>query len=317
MSFDWESAEPDFSSFEGRYTRQRKTETLKSISPEYSEDESAKSAALINSENRNLLITLAQARGKALSVDADSDSKGKGAPRLLSAGLIQKEYLVKCRKDQHLIGSIDDQEHLSSAAGKLFRCTTCGRHFKDEIVEEIYVLSEVGRQLLSSSRWMMVWVTEILGKSGVPTELISWNGSASDDEIDIMVDIHGTKIFFELKDRDFDLGDAYPFAFRVARYGGDYGVIVTTGKVAAEVKSFLKESPREFGNVAFRTIEGEKAIGDELPKVMNSLSQVNVRRLIYPVSEYSGFNLIPYVNAWMQRIADEYKEKVSVLATAV
>jgi hypothetical protein len=34
-------------------------------------------------------------------------------------------------------------------------------------------------------------------------------------------DALGPRVFFELKDREFGLGDAYPFAIRVGRYGGD------------------------------------------------------------------------------------------------
>lgn len=309
MGLDWLEEKPDFGAFDRMYGPPRKVDPLESIPPDYTEEEADKYVALIDEDNRNLLITLAQARGKALSVDADSEARGKGVPQLLSSGIIRREYLVKCRKDQHLIVGIDDRDQLDAGVGDIFHCATCGRLFREEIVEQIYVLSEFGRKLLSGSRWMMIWITELLRRFGLVAEQIRWSGSAGDDEIDIMTDLQGTKVFFELKDRDFDLGDAYPFAFRVARYGGDWGIIVTTGRVAAEVKSFLKESPREFGNVRFGTIEGGKSIPSQLPDVLTKISEFNIRRLVYPITEYTGFNLAPYVNAWMKRVGEAYKGK--------
>lgn len=76
---------------------------------------------------------------------------------------------------------------------------------------------------------------------GILKENIGWNAVAGEDEIDIVTDALGSRIFFELKDREFGLGDAYPFAYRLSRYGGSFGVIVTTDKIADEAKRFFQE----------------------------------------------------------------------------
>jgi hypothetical protein len=61
-------------------------------------------------------------------------------------------------------------------------------------------------------------------------------------------------MFFELKDREFGLGDAYPFVTRMQRYGADGGVIVSTERVADEVKGFIAELPL----TPVRIIEGTR-----------------------------------------------------------
>ena len=57
---------------------------------------------------------------------------------------------------------------------------------------------------------MTIWVTELLQKAGIKADWMLWNAASGDDEIDIIVNIFGSHVFFELKDREFGVGDAYP-----------------------------------------------------------------------------------------------------------
>ena len=107
---------------------------------------------------------------------------------------------------------------------------------------------------------MTIWITELLKSAGINSESIKWGATAGDDEIDIIVDIHGAKAFFELKDREFGVGDAYPFLYRVDRYGGSFGVVVSTARIADEVKKIFQERQPGIGSVPIETVEGVESI---------------------------------------------------------
>ena len=90
-------------------------------------------------------------------------------------------------------------------------------------------------------------------------EHIAWNAAAGDDELDIVVEILGSKYFLELKDREFGIGDAYPFASRTSRYGADGGAALSTERIHEEVKAFFRERAG-IEPLPNEAIEGEQKI---------------------------------------------------------
>jgi len=89
---------------------------------------------------------------------------------------------------------------------------------------------------------MTVWVTSRLLDLGVPQEVILWNMEEAGEEVDIIVDFVGRTWIFELKDREFGAGDAYPFNYRKVRYRADEAVVVTTDKVCAGCTASFQRS---------------------------------------------------------------------------
>jgi hypothetical protein len=146
---------------------------------------------------------------------------------------------------------------------------------------------------------MTIWITKLLTEAGVSLDSITWNGAAGEDEIDIIVNVNGQKVFFELKDREFGLGDAYPFTFRVARYGGDFGLVISTEQIGDEAKKFLHDPPREMGGPPIQTIEGHENVKDCIASAIQSVSRTAVNNAIFRMTESTGINLTPFINAWM------------------
>lgn len=181
-------------------------------------------------------------------------------------------------------------------------CTVCGRSFRDEVIQEIYALTGEAKRLLDGSRWMTVWLTELLISAGVERDRIAWNATAGDDEIDIMIDAPGPRVFLELKDREFGLGDAYPFAFRVTRYGGTRGVIVSTDQVASEAKRFFTEQ-RSNMEAEIEFLEGADAIENGVESLVDRISRSGVNELLGELSGPFGVNLIPIMRSWMDQRA--------------
>lgn len=259
-----------------------------------------RSRLFANGSNREFLLRLAKVGNKAVSTDASSILDDHSLTKLLDAGIVKKEYLLVCRQDSRTICSIPDRARLEETIGSELTCTGCGRAFTDELIQDIYALTPEARALLNGSQWMTIWVTECLVNSGVPPEAIKWSASAGDDELDIIADIYGLKVFFELKDRQFGLGDAYPFSFRVERYGGDVGVVVTMDSVAEEAQKFLDEQHRRAGTT-IEVIEGEGNIAVRIAALVGSLSRLAVHRSVRGSEDHFGIDIWPFLKQWMEQ----------------
>jgi hypothetical protein len=101
------------------------------------------------------------------------------------------------------VASVDDLNVVSG--GKLV-CATCGRKFSEELVHEIFAGTDSGKHLITSSRWMTIWLTDLLIQAGLAKENIVWSATSGDDEIDIMTDELGLRIFFGLQGQGIWVG---------------------------------------------------------------------------------------------------------------
>jgi len=300
MNFKWRSFKIKSLLLLRRYGREVK---LDSKPAEYTESEIESVKLFSIPETRAFMLRLAQV-SKIRASDAISDIDTALIEKLLSYELIRKEYLVQCKKDSHTICKIQDPIELQEKPGTDFTCTVCGRSFKDELIQEIYALSEKGKKLLFGSKWMTIWITQLLVAAGISKEAISWNASASEDELDIVIEMLGLRIFFELKDREFGLGDAYPFGYRISRYGGAFGLITTMDKVADEAKKFFTEQkPNMRAEIFF--LEGQNAIEKELPTVVDSISRKGITILLSDLAESLLFDPRRLINAWMEKVNKE------------
>jgi hypothetical protein len=127
---------------------------------------------------------------------------------------------------------------------------------------------------------------------------MAWGAAAGEDEIDITLDLATEKVFFELKDREFGLGDAYPFATRVSRYGADFGVVISTEAVGGEAKTFLSE-PRQ--GVDLMMVEGHEHIESSVCAILNDISRADVLLAVGDALAVSGLNLRGLLERWMMR----------------
>lgn len=210
---------------------------LRYSEPNYDTEDAKAASLLVDTNIRQIMLKLAQV-GKMMSKDALAlERKPDTIKELLSLNLVAEEYLLICKQDQHTICVVPSKQHLAQDPLASFRCNICGRSFPEENLQVIYTLTDKGKRLTKGSSWMSIWVTELLKAKGVKEKGIRWNLEAGGDELDIVVEDFGSRSFLELKDREFGLGDAYPFTYRITRYGGDLGVIVTMEKVSTDAKS--------------------------------------------------------------------------------
>jgi len=300
MDFAWKEAAPALRDLEFR-SRPRREVRLQSRPAEYTSEEVSQASILSSAPHRDFLIRLAQVRGRARSVDADSEVGSDIPKSLLDANLVTQEYLLICRQDSHTICSLRDRNQLSMEPLGTARCSICGRPFSQELVQDIFALSDDGSRLVAKSHWMTVWVTDLLVASGIPSQAVTWNATSGEDEIDIITDVYGTRVFFELKDRDFGLGDAYPFLYRLERYGGSMGVVISTDHVAEEVKRFLQERQAGVRQAPVEVIEEGDSIPSLLPRLVDRISTVPANRIIQEFAEPFGVDPLPLFREWLVR----------------
>lgn len=267
---------------------------LKTKKPQYSEEELRAARMLIGAEARSFLLQLSQV-GKLRAADAKLPPEL--IEQLLSEHLLSKEYLVLCRKDSRTLCQVATMGDLTVASGGKLVCATCGRKFSDELVHEIFASTDEGRQLITSSRWMTIWLTDLLIQAGLSKEEIAWSVTAGEDEIDIMTDELGLRIIFELKDREFGLGDAYPFAYRLDRYNGNLGIVVSTDKVAQEAEKFFQEQ-RSKAAASIETLSGD-GIAPGVRNLIDRYSRRGAERVVSNLCGRVGVSISPLVSAWM------------------
>ena len=281
---------------------------LKTKNPDYSTDELRAARLLVGSDARNFILQLAKI-GKVRETDAKLPAAL--IEQLHAERLLSKEYLVLCKKDSHTLCQVASADDLKEMVGGRFVCTTCGRKFSEETVFEIFAETSFGKQLVTSSRWMTIWITDLLVQAGLSKNAVAWSATSGEDEIDIMTDELGLRIFFELKDREFGLGDAYPFSYRMDRYGGDVGVVVSTDKIADEAEKFFREQ-RSKAAASIETVAADR-VEKGVRELIDKYSQAGVQRTLANLSEPLGINIVPVVSKWMQRFSasKRFRDRIS------
>jgi hypothetical protein len=309
MEFDWKRLElrpprygrrryPPYRAFSEEEPERGEAE-FAYTEPSYSPEDVQPARFLVDMEIRTFILKLAQV-AKMREKDAADIVKGDILQHILSLGLVGEEYLLMCKQDQHTICVVPSKDDLSKDSMSSLRCSVCGRSFPQENLQVIYTLTERGKKLVDHSLWMSIWTTELLKENGVRKDTIKWGLEASGEELDVMIEDFGSRIFFELKDREFGLGDAYPFVYRTTRYAGRIGIVATMDKVSTDAKKFFEEETqrREYP-VQIRYLEGPEAIQQGIAKLIKEESLLQARNLVLPFSRAIGFDLWHIVQRWL------------------
>lgn len=230
--------------------------------------------------------------------------KQKGFPdlndiltKLKNHSLLNTEYLIECKKTNTPLTRIQNKDILEkSELGDLI-CPSCTARFKNENILEGYSLSDLTKKMLKQSYWMTVWVTDILKELGIDENAILWNISDSGEEVDILAEVFGRLWIFELKDREFGSGDAYPLNYRKVRYRADKSIIITAESVSKEAKKVFEELKKESESDRELPIyiEGLDNARPVLSKELSSASLLFAYRKFQLLSDMSGFELISLV----------------------
>lgn len=212
-------------------------------------DEAEVEAATLLSEPkiRSLAIAVKASAGLLVSdvpkqlAQADRSRANELQEQLETAGLVERDVVVICRKTQAQTNRVPSVEVLQDLASKGVRCA-CGRLLVEERHEEAIAVTDLGRSLLDGSRWFSILLVEELHALGVPPDRILVEQESGGDEMDCIADISGEIAFFELKDKEFSLGNAYSFGAKMGIVRPQHPVIVTTEHVGNDAKEHFSRA---------------------------------------------------------------------------
>jgi hypothetical protein len=181
----------------------------------------------------------------------------------------------------------------------------CGRSVLEERIDEALTLTEHGRRMLNGSYWMTVLVVVELLDLGIGLDQMLVEQVSGGDEMDFFVDVSGDLVLMELKDKEFNLGNAYSFGSKTGIFQPDYPVIVTSSYVGNDAKDHFAQaaSARQAASRfepenASADIEYIEGLGNLRPRLEELVGQVfeqdvtTVLSRILPYAAASGPSLV-------------------------
>jgi hypothetical protein len=201
---------------------------------------------------------------------------------LRDAGLLESEIVVVCKKTQAQVARASTREVLRQSSNSGLRCA-CGRPISDEQIEEALTITQSGRDHLTKSRWLTTLVLSELVAVGVPLTRTLVEQQAGGDELDILAELSGELVFFELKDKAFNVGDAYSFGAKIGIVQPQHSVIVTTSHVGNDAKEHFQRArsarsarSSEFGwdqqqEDEIHYIEGVESLRSEIRRIASKI----------------------------------------------
>ena len=163
--------------------------------------------------------------------------------KLVGAGLANVESIIICSKSNSHVIRIARAGSLMELAREGVKCA-CGRPISDETPQDLLTITESGRALLDKSRWMSILLKQRLEALGVHSDSILLECQTKGSEVDCVANICGELVIFELKDKDFSLGEAYALGAKIGLLGPQHAVVITTAHVENAVKEHFKNSAR-------------------------------------------------------------------------
>jgi hypothetical protein len=285
------------------------------------ESESQAALRIRDMETRNLLLQIAQQDPtKTLQFDSIRHaSKMGGLDRLQSWDLIKPKLLIMCRESASKISLVDSMDDLDSANFSTQTCEKCGRLWKEELLKNVYQLSELGRKITRSSHWMTVLVTDFLVAKGISLGSIIWNLSEASEEVDCMVQFQDKVWIFEFKDRNFEAGDAYALYYRGVKFKADRIIVITTGKVSSEARMVFSDLLRSVYNSFSSTpvyIEGLDSLEEEISILVKNETLFSLSEKAKNISQLASMDFSPiFLNVFgkYQAISSRgNKEKINI-----
>lgn len=176
---------------------------------------------------------------EGLKAEAISGAEAGAAMRTLrTLGLVSEGRRVRCSRTQRVVQTLSAEE-----ARRTPGLCACGRPLELEPSDAVVVAASPLQALLDSSRWLSLVLQAQLLDLGIGQDHMCFNLRVGPDEVDCLADAAGFSVLFELKDKDFTLGNAYSLTSKAALLHPAMVVIVTSGLVTKDAAAHLSSSP--------------------------------------------------------------------------
>jgi len=246
--------------------------------------------------------------------------------RLQGAQLVESEIVVVCSKSQSQTARAPSRELIASLSDQGLRCA-CGRAIADERIEEALTITDHGRAMLDKSHWLTILLIEELTKVGVPLSDILVDQQLGGDEIDCLANISGELTLFELKDKEFNLGNAYSFGAKIAIIRPEHSVIISTERVGNDAKDHFQrarlaersERLPEREQSEIRYIEGVEALSGAVRDLADQIYVADIRRILstlVPLASLTANTILESIDRAAQARLDTPVSRLSTTSDA-
>ncbi|MFG2098147.1 hypothetical protein [Streptomyces sp. NPDC048612] len=229
--------------------------------------------------------------------------------KLIDRGLVDTEVVVICRETSAQINRLPSADSFEQLDGTGLKCA-CGRRLSAERQEKALSITDFGRLMLDGNRWLSVLVLQKLIDLGVPISNIRMEQVYSGEEVDCIAEIYGRIALFELKDKEFNRGNAYSFGAKIGIFQPDIPVVVTTEKVGGDARDhFVARSagssrnrrrpyggPLDGESVMF--IEGLDNLTDGLESVVSEIAKSALAPSLSSALEFANPSPSSLLSAW-------------------
>ncbi len=214
---------------------------------------------------------------------------------LRSLGLIQSEYVIVCTRTGNAVLRTDDPNKLAKMAPDWMKCA-CGKALSEERVDQVIMPTERAAQLNDRGRWLTTLALGTLTRAGIGRDSVIVESANQVAGTDLVLDLSGDLVLVVLKDREFNLADAYAFNAKVSRIKASEGVIVTNEGMSGDARKMLQEElgpQRARAADPFRItyVEGIQTLEHELARVVERRRRHYFLRAIGDLATIQGLNI--------------------------
>ncbi len=222
-------------------------------------------------------IEEAQEAGRVAELLSSETESQSLIGRLADAGLLKREILVSCRREGRSLFRLPSIEMLTIITASNAMCSECGAALSDEKVEELVMLTELARTLLSDSTWLLNRLRSVLRELGVPQKAIRGLPSSSDGDVHMMVTVSHETFLFVLREGDVMAAQAARALDKLIDTEAQHLLVIVTGRVQEDARVRLREHARRRARGGVETevvlVEGIEAAAGELQHAFERASQ--------------------------------------------
>ncbi len=214
---------------------------------------------------------------------------------LRDMGLIQSEFVIVCSRTGNAVLRTDDPNKLAKMAPDWMKCA-CGRALSEERVDQVIMPTDRARQLYDQGRWMTVLALGMLPKLGLGRDAVIVDSAGNGAATDLVIDVSGDLVLVVLKDREFNLADAYAFNAKASRIKASEGVIVANEGLSGDARKLLQDEmapsrARLIDPFRITYVEGLQNLDHELARVVERRRRQYFLRALGDLATIQGLNI--------------------------
>ncbi|HEY0097353.1 MAG TPA: hypothetical protein VGB76_00250 [Pyrinomonadaceae bacterium] len=239
------------------------------------------SGMLEDTQARGFLRRLSEAHREGRTASVLQASGDESVPaallnRLAEVGLLKREILVSCRRDERALFRLPSPDAFSVLSGSNAVCNECGAAIADERAEEVIVPTSLTTTLLQDGAWLATHLRSIIYTLGVPEKQIVARPTGSDGEVRLMANVCGEAFLCLLHEGDWTTAQARRALDEQAKSDSAHLVLIATGKIQEDARQRLREHARRRTQggreLELILIEGLDSVAAELQPVFERVA---------------------------------------------